>query len=107
MKAVRHFELPLKLKKAEIDLKSEMDKGDYKNRDILQILAKQKKEMKAELDSLPIGSVKSREDLLLKCEILLANLEEAYITALADDSGTDESIDMLIKDVKVIKANLL
>ncbi len=106
MKSFSYFELPSKLKKAEIDLNVEMDKGENKNRDILKDLAKQKKEMKVLLDSLPVGSVKSRGDMLSECDILLANLKEAYFAALADDSGTDESIDKLIKDVKAIKTNL-
>ena len=107
MKSFERFDLPLKLKKIEYDIELEMKKGANKNKDLLRDLAKQKKEMSFSLDSFaPDRNVMPLEDLLVDCENLLNRLGSAYIEALADDSGSDESIDKLIEKVKILKESL-
>ena len=91
------------MKQVESDIQLEMKKGENKNFDILKYLAKQKKETKALLDGLPIGTLKSSEDLLSECDNLITNLEEALIDALADDSANFVTIDRLIKEVSILK----
>ena len=98
--------LPFKLKKIEIDFELEMDKGENKNREMLKDLAKQKKEVKSAVDSLPADPTISREDILADCNLLLTKLKDVYSDALAEDSGSDENIEQLIENVKRVKEKI-
>ena len=99
--------LSFKLKKAEFDFELEMDKGENKNRELLKDLAKHKKELETEIDNISEDSIISREDILLKCNILLSRLKKSYSVALAEDSGNDENIEQVINQVKRTKEKIV
>ena len=107
MNAVNQFELPNKMRNIEIAIQLEMKKGSNKNRELLVNLATQKNELKVAMGSLPQDTIISREDLLLKCDDLIVQLENAYIDALTDGSGSDASIDILLGKINTLRETLI
>ena len=103
MRSFERFNAANKLINIESAIDSETGKGDDMNREFLTDLAKQKKDLKAVIDSLPVDAVISREDVLYQCNLLLKKLEDA----LSVDVGNDEYIDKLIKEVSSVQKYLL
>ena len=90
------FNLPNKLKTIESSIQLEMKKGPNKNRDLLIELGSQKKALKVAMGTLSSETIIPREALLVKCDALITQLENAYMDALTEGTGSEASIDSIL-----------